>query len=65
MDPNANLAEQLRLAQSIRTRFDGADLDTLMEIIDDAVRLATLVQALDGWIRNGGFLPDVWKGGRG
>lgn len=50
MDPNANLAEQLRLAR------DPEEWDH-----DSGTRLAELVVALDEWIRKGGFLPDAWK----
>jgi hypothetical protein len=60
MDPNANLTEQLSLAQKI---VDGryAIHDSLEA---DADRLAELVVALDGWIRGGGFLPAAWEKGR-
>ena len=54
VDPNANLAEQLRLAKSF------LDSDSLPEDVD-VVRLAELVVALDQWIRSGGFLPHPWK----
>jgi hypothetical protein len=50
MDPNANLAEQRRIALSILEGDDG-----------DAERLAELVQALDEWLTKGGFLPDAWR----
>ena len=50
MDPNANLAEQRRIA----ARFiDGLSADTH--------RLVELVEALDRWISSGGSLPDAWK----
>lgn len=52
MDPNANLEEMLRLARSI--------LDTDDDCDERATRLAELVEALDGWLRAGGFLPDRW-----
>jgi hypothetical protein len=55
MDPTANLAEQLRLSQRIQNAEDAS------QIADWADRLATLVEALDEWIRNGGFLPDQWR----
>lgn len=61
MDPNANLAEQLRLARGIQAcADDGAPID-----VDDATRLAELVLALDEWLRNGGFRPAAWGVTRG
>lgn len=56
MDPNANLKEQLEIAKRI---IDGGDMehgewDTLRD------RLAELVIALDGWLKQGGFLPQRW-----
>lgn len=55
MDPNANLNEQRRLAESIHS----GEL-TEAEQADAAERLADLVEALDQWIVNGGFLPSEW-----
>jgi hypothetical protein len=52
MDPNANLEELRRLAQSI---VDGCEADA-----DDCIRVAELVLALDGWLNAGGFLPKAW-----
>jgi len=52
MDPDANLEEQLRIVKRI-LEADGCDAD-------DIVRLAELVDALDGWIVKGGFLPRRW-----
>ena len=52
MDPNANLEEQLRIAARIA---NGEELST------DAERLADLVEALDGWLKGGGFLPQRWE----
>jgi hypothetical protein len=53
MDPDANLVEQRRLSQDII--YD--------ELLDEtkANRLAELVQALDEWIKGGGFLPKAWQ----
>jgi hypothetical protein len=52
MDPDANLSEQLMLTELI---LDGQATPV------DANRLAELVQALDAWIANGGFLPGRWQ----
>ena len=51
MDPNANLQEQLQLADLI---LDGLGTRA------NAERLAELVVALDEWIAKGGFLPSKW-----
>jgi hypothetical protein len=56
MDPNANLAEQQRLAERITRAADRGAVN-----LHDAIRLAELVMALDSWIRCGGFLPAAWK----
>jgi hypothetical protein len=58
MDPNANLTEMRELAAAIM-KDDSAD--PFYPIVGQAERLAELVQALDGWICNGGFLPRDWK----
>jgi hypothetical protein len=55
MDPDANLAEQLRLALLIQARPDYG------ETAHDAVRLADLVLALNEWLARGGALPEAWK----
>lgn len=52
MDPDANLEEQLRIAERI-TNDLGIDYA-------DADRLAELVLALNEWIKGGGFLPKQW-----
>lgn len=54
MDPNTNLAEQLRLAQVV------VDSDGKMTE-EQVLRLADLVLALDEWIRLEGFLPEAWN----
>lgn len=53
MDPDANLKEQLELAESIL--YGGDSLET------DKERLAELVLALDQWIRNHGHVPSRWR----
>lgn len=60
MDPNANLAEQLRLANRVLT--DDMPDERRREA---AHRLAELVEALDEWVRRGGALPTAWTTGRG
>jgi hypothetical protein len=67
MDPNANLAEQLRHAKTILELVDNCSDDgqyspqQLEAFSHEAYRLAELVEALDGWIRKGGFLPEGWS----
>jgi hypothetical protein len=55
MDPNANLAEQLRLAESILANIDE------YETANEGNRLAELVVDLHNWIKMGGFLPKDWE----
>ena len=65
MDPNANLDEQQRLVEVLLDSEtpDIGDLsrEQLEEIARNAQRLAVLIQALDGWLKCGGFLPEGWK----
>lgn len=58
MDPNVNLEEQRSLVKWI---FSHPLKDTSTE----AHRLAELVEALDEWICNKGFLPKEWEDSRG
>lgn len=60
MDPTANLAEQLRIAEHV-TQCDAERADLCRQCIAGINRLAELVQALDEWIRHGGFLPEPWR----
>ena len=67
MDPNVNLAEQLRLAAEIQTMWNNCLDDGSLkpcqaeEIGDMANRLSELVGALNNWIIQGGFLPTLWQ----
>jgi hypothetical protein len=63
MDPNANLAELRRLVARFMQAWDEADEETGAVTIDtdDALRMAELVEALDGWLSKGGFLPAAWS----
>ncbi len=51
MDPNACLEEIRTLAGRLA---DGRGDE------HDAMRLAELVDGLDGWLARGGFLPTAW-----
>src|SRR5216683_3857489 len=69
MDPDANLIEQRAVTRDIMKIWDvcpedgnfTAEQET--ELVHHAYRLAELVQALDEWIRSGGFLPAGWQKG--
>lgn len=56
MDPNANLSEQLRLAQQIQACPNPAH-GGCYECTIAADHLAELVLTLDNWLRTGGFPP--------
>jgi hypothetical protein len=56
MDPDANLAELRRIATRVLAAPSIEEIDCA-----DAERIADLVDALDGWLSRGGFLPDAWK----
>lgn len=61
MDPNRNLEEQRELIAEIMALEDSGDTSKLNEIASAGAKLAELAQALDEWIRNGGFLPKEWQ----
>lgn len=53
MDPDVNLAKQLRIADRI---LESDESDRL-----GATELAELVIALNEWLSRGGFLPAAWR----
>lgn len=59
MDPNANLKETLSLVRNILKATDecGVDDDPVYNH-RDVLRLAELVESLDGWLSKGSFLPN-------
>jgi hypothetical protein len=57
MDPTANLAEALVLAEKL---VENGGI-TSVRTTQDAERLAELVLDLHAWIQKGGFLPQQWK----
>lgn len=69
MDPTANLDEQRQLSASIIQLQDQLDQTQVVEladtIVDQAVRLAELVQALDTWLSTEGAWPAPWATFRG
>jgi hypothetical protein len=62
MDPNANLEELRRLAAEIlnMTVEQMGETET-GDLMARATRLAELIEALDGWLTKGGFLPSAWN----
>lgn len=59
MDPNQALAELRNARWRVAMALDaGTTLDDLAEL---AGALAERVDALDDWLRAGGFLPDAWR----
>lgn len=56
MDPDANWQEQCELYKAM---LDARN-KTHDELISKGTRLAELVEAMDVWIRGGGFLPAAW-----
>ena len=56
MDPNANLKEQ----RIIVARIIADEYPIASDHTRDAARLADLVEAQDGWLSRGGFLPSAW-----
>jgi hypothetical protein len=59
MDPNRTLAELLAHAAAV-LKVSDEDGD-MRPFWDEVERTAELIQALDGWIAKGGFLPDRWR----
>jgi len=57
MDPEATLKEMRALASNILHTPDAVDLDIYVW----ATRLADQVEAMDGWLSKGGFMPKDWR----
>ena len=57
MDPDETLAELRRLDTDIY----GVYYEHGTVHVDDAVRMAELIHALDQWISSGGYLPAAWQ----
>lgn len=68
MDPTANLDATLERARGIIQTIDSSegddwsetDREILESLAQQANELAELVDALNGWITGGGFLPEQW-----
>lgn len=61
MDPDACLQEIRKIVARINEYCD----DDLPIPTEDSIELKEKVQALDGWMRGGGFLPEDWVTHRG
>lgn len=59
MDPNEALNILLDRARVVREYCDGSDVLEGIEV--EANELAEAAEALDAWIRGGGFLPAAWE----
>lgn len=59
MDPNECLREIRELKMRLLAQDDNEEPHDPI----DVARLLELVEALDGWITAGGFLPEAWKKG--
>ena len=60
MDPNANLAEQRRLAESLAYCKLPHEPEPCWRCENASARLAELVLALDEWLSKGGAFPRAW-----
>ena len=60
MDPNATLEQIRDLYTNLVDLLDEEYAVGRGKFGDDAIRLAELVEALDEWLSNGGFLPKAW-----
>ena len=63
MDPDATLEELLEISESTIKLSESEKFPDIepTEVELFACRSAELVQALDEWIRKGGFLPRRWR----
>lgn len=57
MDPDATLTELMDFAADV---LAATDTDDGPADWTDTVRVAELLQSLDGWLTTGGFLPRRW-----
>lgn len=57
MDPDANLAEQLKLADKLTNN----ECESVEAELDDMLRLAELVLTMNVWLSSGGFKPKAWS----
>jgi hypothetical protein len=62
MDPDEVLAQLRRVAARVTTEYFQQATTTPVE--DDALELAEVGRALDGWLSKGGFLPRAWEARR-
>jgi len=66
MDPNEVHRRMTELAARIIATLDKSPAvershDAVLKLLYEANDLAEAVEALDGWLRKGGFLPKAWE----
>jgi hypothetical protein len=61
MDPNANLAEQRRCIETMKEMDGHMGIENMREFETAAWRLMELSEALDEWLKSGGFKPAEWS----
>lgn len=61
MDPNRTLSTALAALADWQAVHDGFAEQTDPTELEALTSLAESFEALDGWIRSGGFLPDAWS----
>lgn len=61
MDIEVAYRNQTRAFGALRQALNDEDAALIAEAAED---LADAVEAIDGWLRGGGFLPLAWKASR-
>lgn len=61
MDPNATLARIRELITAMHVTAGTTRVSAFDAYANQAAELEELVEALDGWLTNGGFLPTGWR----
>lgn len=68
MDPNATYGilrfHVTQLIEQLQEIEDGERYMTSSEMLDTADTVAEAFDALDGWLKQGGFYPEAWAKGR-
>lgn len=65
MDPEETYRLMMAASDAVTRLVDSADLTSetlVVDLCDEGEALAKAVQALDSWLRQGGFKPSVWAG---
>lgn len=61
MDPDANLARQLKIVEEVQHHQDHPTDAGEGVLASLAMELAEHVEALNEWITRGGYLPAAWN----